>query len=32
MIKKEIKSKNPVIDMSKATPNQMREAKKTVRK
>jgi hypothetical protein len=30
MIKKELKSKNPGIDMSKATPNQMKEAKKTI--
>jgi hypothetical protein len=30
MIKKELKSKNPGIDMSKATPDQMKEAKKTV--
>ncbi len=32
MIKKELESKNPGIDMSKATPNQVKEAKKTVRK
>jgi hypothetical protein len=30
MIKKELESKNPGIDMSKATPNQMKEAKKTI--
>jgi hypothetical protein len=30
MIKKELKSKNPGIDMSKATPDQVKEAKKTV--
>jgi hypothetical protein len=32
MIKKELKLKNPGIDMSKATPDQMKEAKKTIRK
>jgi hypothetical protein len=32
MIKKELKSKNPGIDMSKATPNQMKETKKTIHK
>ncbi len=31
MIKEELGSKNPGIDMSKATPDQMKEAKKTVR-
>jgi hypothetical protein len=30
MIKKELESKNPGIDMSKATPDQMKEDKKTV--
>jgi hypothetical protein len=30
MIKKELESKDPGIDMSKATPDQMKEAKKTV--
>ncbi len=30
MIKKELELKNPGIDMSKATPNQVKEAKKTV--
>jgi hypothetical protein len=30
MIKKELKLKNPCVDMSKETPNQMKEAKKTV--
>ncbi len=30
MIKKELESKNPGIDMSKVTPNQVKEAKKTV--
>jgi hypothetical protein len=32
MIKKELESKNPAIDMSKATPNQMKDAMKTIRK
>jgi hypothetical protein len=32
MIKKEFKSKNPGIDMSKAMPDQMKEAKDTIRK
>jgi hypothetical protein len=31
MIKKELKLKNLGIDLSKATPNQVKEAKKTVR-
>jgi hypothetical protein len=31
MIKKELESKNPGIGMSKATPDQMKEAKKTIR-
>ena len=31
MIKKELELKNPGVDMSKATPDQMKEAKKTVR-
>jgi hypothetical protein len=32
MIKKELELKNPGFDMSKATPDQVKEAKKTVRK
>ncbi len=31
MIKKELELKNPGVDMSKAMPDQMKEAKKTVR-